>query len=354
VLNTPLSTPDAVAPLGVTAGVVFAFRKHLGSHRTSAEIYADSLQLCQYVEQIGFDEVWLSEHHGAADEYLPSPLTVAAAVGARTTTLRIGTFALLAPFYHPVRLAEDAAVIDNLTGGRLTLGIGLGYRPEEFLALGVQRSRRAALTEEIIDIVLRCWTEDEFSFEGEFFTLQGVRCVPKPVQQPRIPLWIGGYSIPGSERAGRLGDGWLGTGAKAWPGARDAYLAAADAAGKTTVPPKIVNSDLPLYQFCTRDPDRDCAVIEECVRSERRMVARWQADGNGVALDGDVDLSKELLVATPEDLVEQIRSSYERAPFSKYVLNPLLDAGVPLEMVSSSLRLFAEEVMPSIHAIGRT
>jgi hypothetical protein len=115
----------------------------------------------------------------------------------------------------------------------------------------------------------------------------------------------------------------------------------------------IVNSDLALYQFCTRDPDKDRAAIEECIRSERRMVARWQADGNGVLLDDDVDLSRELLVATPEDPMEQIRCSYKRAPFSKYVLNPLLDAGVPLEMVSSSLRLFAEEVMPSVHAIGR-
>jgi probable F420-dependent oxidoreductase len=339
--------------VAVTAGVVFAFRKPLGSGRNTPEVYATSLRLCEIVEELGFDEVWLSEHHFAPDEYLPSPLTAAAAIGARTSRLRIGTFALLAPFYHPVRLAEAAAVIDNLTDGRLILGLALGYRPEEFAALGVDRRRRAAITEEIIDIIIKCWTEDEFCYNGQFFALDRVRCVPKPVQQPRIPVWVGGYSAPAAERAARLGDGWLGTGAKSFPGAREAYLRAAEAAGKLTVPPMIANSDLPLYQFCTRDPERDRPIIEELIRSERRMVARWQADGNGVQTNqADVDLSAELLVATPESFVEQIKCSFQRAPYSKYVLNPLLDSGVPADMVESSLRLFAECVLPAVHALG--
>ena len=343
--------PGTVAP-AVTAGVVFAFRKQPGTGLSSSDVWATSLRLCELVEELGFDEVWLSEHHGATDEYLPTPLIVAAAVGARTSRLRIGTFALLAPFYHPVRLAEDCAAIDTITNGRFLLGIGLGYRAEEFAALGIDRSQRAGLTEEIIDIVIKCWTEDEFNYEGKFFTLSNVRCVPKPVQKPRIPVWIGGYAPVGALRAARLGDGWLGTGRKSFPGAREAYLAEVEANGRTTQPPMIANSDLPLYQFCTNDPDRDRPIIEDLVRKERQMVARWQTEGNGVP-EQEINLDDEVIVATPETFVKEIQASYERAPFSKYVLNPLLDTGAPVDMVTSSLELFASEVLPAVHALGR-
>ena len=314
------------------------------------DVYATTMELSVLVEELGFDDIWLSEHHFAEDGYLPAPLIAAAAIGARTARLRIGTFALLAPFYHPVRLAEACAVIDNLTDGRFLLGIGLGYRPQEFEAIGMDRRKRAAMTDEIIEIVVKCWTEDEFSYHGSFFTLTDVRCVPKPVQQPRIPLWVAGYKGRAVERAARLGDGWLSAGAKSDINDRNTYIDALRAVGKPTDELLIANADIPLYQFCSANPARDRAIIEPLIQAERRQVARWQTEGNNRPA-GAPDLKSEVLIATPDVFIEQIQAAYRRGPFVKYLFNPLIDAGVPPDMVRRSLELFAAEVLPAVQSL---
>jgi alkanesulfonate monooxygenase SsuD/methylene tetrahydromethanopterin reductase-like flavin-dependent oxidoreductase (luciferase family) len=179
-----------------------------GDARAGADLYRDSLELCVEAERLGFDSVWLSEHHFLDDSYLPSLLVFAAAVAARTTRIAIGTDVLLAPLHEPLRLAEDAAVADLLSGGRLVLGIAQGWRPEEFEALRVPLQDRHRRFEDAIATLRQAWA-DGLVTGGATVSYPGVSVTPKPARPGGPPLWIGGISEPAVRRAGRLGDGFM-------------------------------------------------------------------------------------------------------------------------------------------------
>ncbi len=141
----------------------------------------------QQAERAGFDSFFLTEHHQEPSGYLPSPLPLAAALAARTSTIRLGTGIAILPLYHPTRLAEDCAVIDIISKGRLILGVGQGYQEGDFAAFGLKVSDRVSLFEESIEILRRAWTEEKVYFVGKRYTLQNVMVTPKPVQKP--PRW---------------------------------------------------------------------------------------------------------------------------------------------------------------------
>jgi len=164
-----------------------------GDARSVGERYRESLVLAAEAERLGFDSVWLSEHHFFADGYTPSLLVQAAAIAARTDRLAIGTGVLLAPLHNPVRLAEDAATAQLLSGGRLILGIGQGWRREEFDGLGVLYAGRHLRLDEIVATLRTAWDEGKVT----------------PTPDPPPPIWIGGMSEPAVRRAARLGDAYL-------------------------------------------------------------------------------------------------------------------------------------------------
>ena len=159
-------------------GLWYDFRTPVGSGRSSVDLYRQTLDQIVHAEALGFDDIWLSEHHFVADGYLPSCLPMAAAVAARTSRVAIGTNILLMPFHNPIRLAEDCAVVDILSNGRFVFGPAVGYRLEEFATFNVTRSERGSITEEAVEIMRRCWTDDEFSFHGRHFSYDNVRCTP--------------------------------------------------------------------------------------------------------------------------------------------------------------------------------
>src|SRR2546429_7531288 len=151
-----------------------------GSDRTFQQEYREVLDLVRLAEALGFDSAWVSEHHGSSDGYLPSLLPMLAAFAASTDRIRIGTGVMLTPFHDPLRLAEDAAVVDLLSGGRLILGLGLGWREEEFRMFGLAPSERLRRTTEIVEILRRAWTGERFSFEGRQFRYDQVQVTPRP------------------------------------------------------------------------------------------------------------------------------------------------------------------------------
>jgi alkanesulfonate monooxygenase SsuD/methylene tetrahydromethanopterin reductase-like flavin-dependent oxidoreductase (luciferase family) len=161
-----------------------------GGARPWPEVYARSLERVVEGERRGLGAVWTTEHHGAPDGYLPQPLTVLAALASRTTTLRLGTAVLLAPFRHPLAIAEEAAVVDILSGGRLELGLGAGWDPKEFAAFGVEHSRRFTILKEVVAQLPELWGSG--------------RATPPPVQDP-VPIWYGARAPIGARRAGELG-----------------------------------------------------------------------------------------------------------------------------------------------------
>ncbi len=163
----------------------------------------------QQAERCGFDSFFLTEHHQEPSGYLPSPLPLAAAIAARTSRIRIGTGIAILPLYHPTRLAEDCAVIDIISKGRLILGVGQGYQEGDFAAFGLKVSDRVSLFEEGIEILRRAWTEEKVYFVGKRYALRNVMVTPKPVQKPHPPIWVAALGDEPMKRAGRLGDALL-------------------------------------------------------------------------------------------------------------------------------------------------
>src|SRR5213593_3677377 len=153
--------------MAVRIGIgLFTAQIPLGSRRTFAREYRETLDLVRLAESVGFDSAWVSEHHGSSDGYLPSLLPMLAAFAATTDRIALGTGVMLTPFHDPLRLAEDAAVVDQISGGRLILGLGLGWRDEEFRMFGQPVEERVRRTVDTVEVLRRAWTGERFSYEG--------------------------------------------------------------------------------------------------------------------------------------------------------------------------------------------
>lgn len=335
----------------VKFGLWFDFRNPPGSGRSVAETYAATLELIALAEQWGYDDIWLSEHHFIDDGYLPSLLPMAAAVAVRTSRVTIGTNVLLMPFHHPVRLAEDCAVVDNLSNGRLIFGPAVGYRLEEFATFGVPRTRRGRITEEAVEVMKLCWTEEEFSYHGRVFDFANVRCTPKPVQKPRIPVWFGATQGEAIRRAARLGDGLLGGG----PRGRQAYVEALREYGKDWEHPRIASAG--RWIFVSNDPEADWERIRPHALYQLQQYAAWfkaagqPAFGDPPADYADLESRGLYLCARPDVIAADIRRAYEAAPFERHYYWAVIP-GVPIEMAMRSAELFAREVIPLLRDLN--
>tara|TARA_Y100000590_G_scaffold18428_1_gene21957 strand:- start:7438 stop:8484 length:1047 start_codon:yes stop_codon:yes gene_type:complete len=166
------------------------------------------LSEAELAEEVGFDGIWVPERHQRTETYWPSCISLLMALAARTKRVKIAPTVMMPTFHHPVHLAEQLAAIDNLSRGRLIFGAGVGYHEDYFKHFGVPFERRGRRFEEAMEVMNRCWTEREFSFDGEFFQFEGVRMTPKPYQQPRPPVWIGAFAPKPLQRALDW-DGWV-------------------------------------------------------------------------------------------------------------------------------------------------
>ncbi len=193
-------------------GLYFDLRNPHAWQRDPSELYASTLDLCEEADELGIDSIWVTEHHGFDDGYLTQPFTMAAAIAARTTRARIGTGVALAPLHSAVEIAEQAAIVDLISGGRFELGLGAGYRPPEFTLYGADYATRYAVTMERVDQIRQLWADNDFH--------------PKPVQS-RIPIWLGFQGPRGARRAGLAGEGLL----SAFRDNAEPYLAAYEEAG---------------------------------------------------------------------------------------------------------------------------
>ncbi len=168
-------------------------------------IFSEVLEEIDYGEELGFDSVWLPEHHFSVYGTLGNPLTFASAITQRTKRMLIGTAVMVLPFQHPLRLAEDAALVDAMSGGRLLLGMGRGYQVPEFDVFDIPQDASRAMFMESLDIIKMAFTEDNFSYDGKFWKLKNATVFPKPVQKPHPPIYWAGISPATYELAGRLG-----------------------------------------------------------------------------------------------------------------------------------------------------
>lgn len=174
----------------------------------AADPYRRTYDLCRIAEDVGFHTAMIGHHHFVS--HLPSdPLLFLAAVAARTRTLRLTTAIYLLPVHHPLHVAEQVALLDQISGGRAGLGVGVGWNPLEYEAFGAHLAERGARLEEALGVLREAWTTERFSHHGRFWSFPEVAVHPQPVQQPHPPLWVAGLAPAAIDRAARLADAWI-------------------------------------------------------------------------------------------------------------------------------------------------
>jgi alkanesulfonate monooxygenase SsuD/methylene tetrahydromethanopterin reductase-like flavin-dependent oxidoreductase (luciferase family) len=191
-------------------GISFSFQAHRALGEPYDRAYLEGLELAAEANRLGIDSIWTSEHHGEADGYCPSPVVACAALAVAAPKCRIGQAIALAPLHgHPLRLAEDLSVLDNLSGGRVEIGLGQGYRPAEFEMFGWNYARRSTAFEESLEILDLAWRGEPFDYEGRIYKVKSGVLRPPPVKPGRLPLWIGAAAPKARARAVRHRAGLL-------------------------------------------------------------------------------------------------------------------------------------------------
>jgi probable F420-dependent oxidoreductase len=282
------------------------------------------VDLCEGTE---IDSLWFSERLSSPVP-VPEPMTTMAAVAARTSRLKFGPSVFITPFRSPALLAREIAMIDYLSAGRMLPAFGIGVdQPREFDAAGVPFKERGRRTDEAIAIMRRLWAEDEVTFAGEFWKLDRITVLPRPVQQP-MPLWIGGNSEAAMRRAGRLGDGWI----------------------PSFIPPERFRTGVELtHEFAaeagrTVPADHFGCLIYYCLDRDPAAARATAAPFLPRGRVDDATLERCTAFGPPELLRERLEE-YVAGGGSKFILRPMCPPGRMIEQ----LQRLAEEVIPAFH-----
>jgi len=332
----------------VKVGYQLDFRNPPGSRRGFSELYAAMLSQVELAEQLGLDSIWLTEHHFTDDGYLPSLMPVAAAIAARTRRVTIGTYVLLAPFQHPVKLAEDAAVVDLISGGRLRLGIGLGYRQEEFDGFGVPRGERLGRTLETIDILKRAWTGERFSFKGKYFDLKDVRVLPRPASSPHPELLWGAGAPEAIRRAAKLDMSFACVGGRKEMGI---YVEALKSLGRDPGRYSIVNSRV---VYIADSEEQAWSDTRDALMYQAELYGKWLSaaaattDQSRVLIRPDPErLRRTSILGPPEYVRARIGEILDSTPMTELIVVMQLP-GLDPTKGRQSLERFGKEVLPAI------
>jgi alkanesulfonate monooxygenase SsuD/methylene tetrahydromethanopterin reductase-like flavin-dependent oxidoreductase (luciferase family) len=315
----------------------FDFRNPAFAGTTAAERYEAALEMAEWADRLGGVSITISEHHGSEDGYLPSPLPIVAAMAARTTNVRLTVAALIAPFYEPIRLAEDMLVLDNLSRGRVDLVVAGGYVREEFDQFGVTMSERSARVTEVVTTLKGAFTGEPFEYRG-----RTVRLTPPPYRPGGPGISLGGSSEPAARRAARIADGFLPSVPEVW----DFYRDEVQRLGRPDPGPYPMGATRVVA--LADDPEEGWRQMAPFFRHETNAYGAWQAQDNVASpyrvVDNDDELraSGQYDVLTPEQYIEELRSS----PLPFALLHPLC-GGMPTDVAWRSLRLFEREVVPA-------
>jgi alkanesulfonate monooxygenase SsuD/methylene tetrahydromethanopterin reductase-like flavin-dependent oxidoreductase (luciferase family) len=312
-----------------------------GTGAPAPDLYAAALEMAAWAESRGCVTAMLCEHHTASDGYLPSPLALASAMAARTTTLPIMVAVFLAPLYDPVRLAEEMVVIDLISRGRVSYVGAIGYRPVEYEMMGVDFHRRGALAEAMLPVLLRAKTGEAFVHEG-----RRIRVTPAPLTPGGPVVNWGGGSIAAAKRAGRHGMGFFAQ--KEDPALGEAYAEAARAAGHEPGLCILPPIDSPSTVFVAEDVDQAWDELGPFLMHDVLSYAEWN--------EGNTDTTSLSFVQTAEELRAENRShrimsvdeavAFVRAG-APLGLHPLI-GGLPPETAWRYLRVVDEHVMPAL------
>ena len=315
----------------------FDFRIGPDSPSTMGELYDSSLEMCEWGDRTGALLALFSEHHASDDGYLPSPLVMAAAAAARTDTLAINVGALLALMYDPVKLAEDMAVLDHLSGGRVSYTIGLGYRDEEYAMFGVDPSRRGALMDEHLDVLRRALSGEVFEWRG-----RTIKVRPLPMSDDGPPIAYGGGSKAAARRAAR--HGLVFSPQHSDPALAEAYDAAATEAGNPTGRTMAPAPGAPTTVFVSTDVDRAWREIGPHLLHDATAYAAWL--GDAASSSGSTATTVDELRAEngPYRIVDPREATALRDEYFVLALQPFC-GGCPPHLAWETLDLLESEVL---------
>ena len=318
----------------MNVGVYFDLRNPPGWRQNWARLYGFTLEMCEEAEHLGAHSVWVTEHHLFEDGYLTQPLTYAAAIAARTSRVRIGTAILLAPLRPAVQIAEEATVVDLVSGGRLDLGLGAGYRVPEFELFGADIKRRYTTTDERVRELRAIWAEG--------------RVTPPPVQS-RLPIWMGYQGPKGARRAGLLGEGLLSADAANYEPYRQGLLDGGH-------DPSSARMAGGIQAFVSEDPESDWPVVARHLAYQMDSYRRYMVEGTDQPIPRAVDPEKvrarrtggvlrSFLHATPEETTREIREYTRHAPVETIYIFASL-AGMSEKMVARHVQTICKRLAP--------
>jgi alkanesulfonate monooxygenase SsuD/methylene tetrahydromethanopterin reductase-like flavin-dependent oxidoreductase (luciferase family) len=303
----------------------------------ATDLYAAALQQCAWADGIGFRSVSLMEHHASTDGYLPSPIVLAAAIAGVTSRITIHLGVVLLPLYHPVKLAEDLAVLDVISQGRLRITVAGGYREEEYEQFDLDIGNRPALMEEGVALLKQAWTGEPFTWRGHT-----IQVLPRPAQRPRPQILLGGASQASARRAARIADGYEPVHARYY----DAYLRELGAGAPT--PGQDHAGRGGLFLHVASDPETAWSRLGPHLLHDSNTYAAWAANGRMPDMPyrafrnvDELRASGAYEVVTPDEAV-RLLSERRWASF-----RPLV-GGLEPEVGWESLRLLESEVLPRL------
>ena len=327
----------------VRFGLAYDFRNPTAWRRPWAEVYGALLDQIAYAETLGFHSIWLTEHHFVEDGYTPAPVPLMAAIAARTTRVEISTDILLLPFYNALRLAEELATVDIIANGRAMVGIGMGYRDEEFAAFGQRRAERVRRTVEGIEVLRAAWSEGPASYSGRHYAFENIDVMPKPVRPGGVPIWLASASEPAARRAARMGLHLLPQGDRT-----TAYAPWLDELSKLGRDPAEFRIGMikPCFVADSRD-DPMWATVSERERYRWGTYRPWIAAANFAAPAPGTQqpIDQSWFVGSPAELVEKIGRFRESIPVTDFISWGCPPGMDPAEM-RPRLERFAAEVIP--------
>jgi alkanesulfonate monooxygenase SsuD/methylene tetrahydromethanopterin reductase-like flavin-dependent oxidoreductase (luciferase family) len=331
----------------LTFGYLYDFRNPRQWHRPWADLYAETLEFIAWSETIGFEGAWVPEHHGADDGYAPSPLVALAAIAARTRTIKLGSAIALAPLYHPVRFAEECAVLDILSNGRLEMAVAVGYRRAEAEAFGVDFSTRGRRTDEFLEIVRKLWAGETLSYQGKHFALKNASIAPTPLRG-HIPVYVGGFTDKALERTAKYGDGYFGN-----TEVCDLYLQKLRDCGKDPATARIRIQG--LFVLVAHDPEKALHELAPHFHYVNNAYGRWLSEdqaSTGFAAASLKPMTLEafkasgiLRILTPAQAIDMFNEMLAKAPVEHFMM--MAPPGLPATKLSEYAQVFATEVMPA-------
>jgi alkanesulfonate monooxygenase SsuD/methylene tetrahydromethanopterin reductase-like flavin-dependent oxidoreductase (luciferase family) len=320
------------------------------------EVYANAVAQAELADELGFDAVWLAEHHFSNYGYSPSPLMLTVKLAERTKRVRIGTAVVVLPLHHPLKLAEEIAMADQLTGGRLEVGFGRGYQEYEFRRLGVPLDENRAIFDESVEVMVKALTQDSFSHQGHYYQIPETTIFPRPLQKPHPQFWVAAQSPPSIVATVQRGYKCITGGSSAPSGAVqanwDVFRQAVEESSRGWPQEFAVQK-----QVYVSDTEEDARAQVRNAMWHLRMVTALRANTQrverGLAIeepladepDADMIYDEWLLFGTPDVCAEKIQRLLDTTGIT--YLNCVFAIGrMEPAKIRRSMELFATEVMP--------